>query len=125
MVADAKTDAAAWLKDNECAFYFVARQDVLAWDANKGWPAFQDLRREGKLVKLSVDMLSVIDYRHVGHKLAVSHRWEKKDCPDPTGAQVRALQQHLNECAAIEHVWVECADRPKRTTPTSALPGRD
>ena len=37
-----------------------------------------------------------------GEILAVSHRWEQPDAPDASGAQLRAIREHLQSPAGLE-----------------------
>ena len=39
--------------------------------------------------------------------LAVSHRWEQPDTPDPSGVQLQAIREHLQVCPSIKLVWYD------------------
>mmetsp|Transcript_12494 Transcript_12494/g.40731 ORF Transcript_12494/g.40731 Transcript_12494/m.40731 type:complete len:149 (-) Transcript_12494:569-1015(-) len=51
--------------------------------------------------------------------LAVSHRWEQPDAPDASGAQLRAIREHLQSPAGLEvgFVWYDywCMPQGERT----------
>jgi len=51
--------------------------------------------------------------------LSLSYRWQTADHPDPTGMQLRALQQHLRHHLHIKHVFVDymCLPQGQDRTP--------
>ena len=45
--------------------------------------------------------------------LAVSHRWETPDEPDPGGTQLATLKHHLDDHPEIEYVWCDFPCMPQ------------
>ena len=46
---------------------------------------------------------------HRDSVLAVSHRWEDKNYPDPLRRQLKCIKQYLHQNPEITHVWFDCA----------------
>ena len=110
--ADVKRDSV----EGDCTFYFVdanflreAGDDVLSM------PPFHALQaKEGAIVrkKFSRDGAYRAAYAD-GSYLAVSHRWESPDAPDPSGQQLRAIQTHLRAHPEICFVWYDYSSMPQ------------
>merc|ERR1719230_2542797 len=75
----------------------------------------QELRNASRLVRLRIDRSAA--FRGGGliqSILFVSHRWERKECPDVEGVQLRALQDHLRSHPAIELIWFDYSCIPQK-----------
>lgn len=72
-------------------------------------PQHQDLMKINptplKLFKVTPHRLFSGDFRY--ECLMVSHRWEQKRVPDPTGLQLRQVKRHLLQHPSIKWVWYD------------------
>lgn len=113
--AEVKRDAV----EGDATFYFADAKFLreLGADTATSLPAFHVLQsKSGALVRktLSRDGSYRAAYAD-GTYLAVSHRWEAAEEPDPSGQQLRALQAHLHAHPAISFVWCDYCCLPQET----------
>jgi len=95
-------------------FYFVPRAVVLAC-TSASLPPMQSLRAAGLLKRKTIEIAAA--YRGEGlvkKVLFVSHRWEKPGAPDSTGAQLKAIQDHLKANPKLDFVWFDYSCMPQR-----------
>lgn len=71
-------------------------------------PSFQELQRDKPdwLVRHSCDLGGAIKGEYREKFAVVTHRWEEKHQPDPTGKQKRQIRAMLREKPNIEYVWM-------------------
>jgi len=50
---------------------------------------------------------------HAADHLAISHRWDERDLPDPSGAQLDAIRAHLDQHPHITRVWIDYCCMPQ------------
>ena len=55
------------------------------------------------------------EYVAAGEYIAVSHRWEMRDDPDPEGAQCALLRRYLDEHPRVQFVWLDYCSLPQGT----------
>ena len=69
-------------------------------------PRFQDVQAQnpGWLVSESFALADACSRKRVVEFCAVSHRWEKRACPDASGQQMAAVQEFLRERPTIRCV---------------------
>lgn len=111
----------------DCAFYFLdaALLRESCPEELPRLPSYRELRRKspGWLVERTLTVDEACDGGVSGSSaggassrartvLAVSHRWEEDDAPDPSGAQLDAIRKHLLEHPEIEHVWYDYSCMP-------------
>jgi len=52
---------------------------------------------------------------HAFDHVAISHRWDERETPDPSGGQLEAVREYLEARPHITRVWIECVDEIART----------
>jgi len=111
--------AAAVPWDEEQPYFdFLPRAEVLQC-ASTALPSMQRLRAAGKLRRKTVDLAAA--YRGEGfvkRVLFVSHRWETPGAPDSTGAQLQAIQAHLDAHPGLDFVWFDYSCMPQKESAT-------
>ena len=100
--------------EGRCAFWFM-RADTLRTFSGKTPPKLQVLRRDHPdwLEQRTISFVEGCDGAFERSILVVSHRWEKKEEPDPDGVQFASVRAYLEEHREIESVWFECVATPK------------
>ena len=66
-------------------------------------------------VERSISIDSACEGQFARNMLAVSHRWETAEAADPSGAQFKAIREHLLEHPEVEYVWYDSACLPSGT----------
>ena len=91
------------------------RADKLRGFQGKTPPRLQGLRRDHPdwLEQITISFVEGCDGKFQGWILVVSHRWEKKEEPDPDGVQFASIRSYLEEHREIEYVWFECVVAPR------------
>jgi len=91
-------------------------------------PRHQDVReRDGDSFKpLYLTAAECCQHLYRDKVLVVSHRWDRRDAPDPSGTQMKALKRHLRANPNYEYVWVDfsCMPQGDRTPEESEAFGR-
>lgn len=95
----------------ECAFWFILAAELRALPTDQlvTLPKLQSLRtseRRSWLVQKTIRFVDLCAGAYRREYLTISHRWETPDQPDPTGAQLAAIQQHLQLHTSIVYVWL-------------------
>ena len=102
----------------KCSFWLLSAKFVRRW-SKVTLPHFQELRRlyPSHLVRKEITLTDVCTGVLREDSLAVSHRWERPDNPDPEGEQLAAVRSHLQERLAIQWVWMDwwCMPQGDRT----------
>ena len=95
-------------------FYFL-NASVVRKCSMARLPRLQDIRSEypGWIVERFVDMTTAVLGNYRETMLAVSHRWETPDEPDPGGTQLATLKRHLDDHPEIEYVWCDFPCMPQ------------
>ena len=98
-----------------CKFYFLDAEAIRqAADTDTFMPLQSVQRRRPEwCVQKTWTLLDACHRRYTEEFLVVAHRWETPDHPDPTGAQWRALREHLLTHRAIRWVWYDFACLPQ------------
>ena len=105
-----KEEFALWLT-TRCEFQFVLA-DKLRDASQAELPVFaslQELRRSKRtwLTRKLITFEDALAGTYAAEYLALSYRWETAKHPDPSGVQLRALQEHLRNHRSIRFVFVE------------------
>ena len=109
-----------------CSFTFLLaerlREEYKKPEARRAYkqlPVLQDLRRRHPdwLVEAVVDVSDISSGRLARRVLTVSHRWEEKLLPDPSGDQLHAIgaalcSPHYEEVALV---WIDFCCLPQRS----------
>ena len=95
----------------QCSFYLIDA-DYIRDSDEQSLPkmlSLQELRsmQPSRVHKELVTMADVIAGKFEEDVLAVSHRWETKEHPDPTGTQLAALRAYLRQHTRIKYVFVD------------------
>lgn len=86
-------------------FIFLAADKLRACERTSTLPPLQELEQwPGWTQRIPISILGCMHGTFVREVLTVSHRWETKTDPDPTGAQFRAVRAAV--CANLEIKWV-------------------
>ena len=95
-----------------CEFQFLRAKALLECD-DASMPRHQDVReRDGDSFKpLYLTAAECCQHLYRDKVLVVSHRWDRRDAPDPSGTQMKALKRHLRANPNYEYVWVVRAAR--------------
>lgn len=83
-------------------------------------PSFHEARKRGLLHREEINLKEAVRGRYKELYLAVSHRWETSDSPDPTGQQASKLLTYLRENAdgqRVSRVWFEYASHGLASLP--------
>lgn len=116
--------AVAWAQQQHtCCFSFVPASVLLHLPRTGGLPEYKELSRRGELHTITISVLDAVGHTRRADLLAVSHRWETPEHPDPHGVQLSALQVHLQQNPQIRLVWCDfcCLPQGRRTDAESAL----
>ena len=111
---------------DSCTFY-VLKAEWLRNFEGRTLPFFSEIRTKqpDALVEVTISWGDVVKGKYAWKILAVSHRWMKPDSPDPDGAQLKFIQEHLASSKAqeVEYVWIDAQcmpqDHPKGSRSTS------
>ena len=97
-----------------CAFWFV-HADKLRGFQGKTPPRLQEVRREHPdwLEQQTISFREGCDGAFERSTLVVSHRWEKKEEPDPDGVQFGVIKAYLEKHRGIKRVWFEYVAAPR------------
>ena len=107
----------------QCTFYFVNADYIRSLPSDSVLPSYQMLCTvEGALTARSLNASKAFRAAYTGEYIAVSHRWEMPMAPDPTGAQLRALRDHLQTHRQVRWVWVDFHVRLAACAPPAWLP---
>ena len=98
------TDAQVAVRELEKRFYFVPAEEILR-STTKTLPRMQDLRVQGRLATLRINVGAAMRGEGTDDKLFVSHRWELPSMPDSEGAQFLAIKSYLQKHRHIKWVW--------------------
>ena len=98
-----------WSTDR-CSFYFLDA-DVLRRDV-ESFPRLLRLQdilasHPESVAKREISLKCACSGEYTGEYLAISHRWETRDDPDPSSRQLREIRQHLLEHPRIRFVWID------------------
>jgi len=79
-------------------------------------PRYQDLKRQHPqaFVEREVSLHGACTDLYKERFLAVTHRWERRDCPDVEGVQLREICDHVHANPQIEYVWIDYCCMPQR-----------
>ena len=117
----ARAEAEAEEKAGTCTFSFISAEAILNTEETT-LPNFNALLesnvgREGLVVRRTLTAGEAYRAAYAGETLAVSHRWEHPDAPDPTGVQLDALKRHLKAHPEV------CARHRSRPLPSLSPAG--
>ena len=107
--APARAEATAEDERDECSFWFVRADFLRAFEGTTP-PSFQEIREQHPeaLERQTVPALAAFRGEYARSHCVVSHRWMSAGAPDDaTGAQFRAVQQHLRARPSIAWVWYD------------------
>lgn len=92
-----------------CTFIFLLAEKIRK-STDEQFLTLQDIRRlrPDWLVRREVTFRDCCTGKLHRIMLALSHRWETPDHPDPSGKQLSVLKQRLRELPDVELVWIEC-----------------
>ena len=97
---------AAARKGTACDFYFMRTKSFLDRDDER-LPRYQDVISDpDAVVTLYLTSAECCQHKFRDKVLVVSHRWDSKEQPDPSGKQVQALKRHVRANPQYEYVWV-------------------
>jgi hypothetical protein len=99
----------------EDTFYFATREMILQSAADT-MPKHQDCR-ESWLLKKKITMQEACQLLFKEEYVAVSHRWEEKGKPDPSGQQFEKVREYLVAHPKIKYIWFDytCMAQGSRT----------
>ena len=84
-------------------------------------PRFQELcgLEHSPIERLMLDKRDCVGHLYRRHILAVSHRWDDPDEPDPNGEQLRRIVKYVCDHPEITYVWYDhwCMPQGSRTKP--------
>jgi len=114
-VADALVRGCTARSETERAFpfFFLDAGDVLAWPPDMPLPRFQDLWHAGRLHWETLNIQALFKGECQEEYLAISHRWETPDEPDPKGTQLSAIKAFLSQTPRIKWLWVDFCCLPQ------------
>jgi len=107
------TDAQVAVRELEKRFYFVPAEEILR-STTKTLPRMQDLRVQGRLATLRINVGAAMRGEGTDDKLFVSHRWELPSMPDSEGAQFLAIKSYLQKHRHIKWVWYDFWCMPQK-----------
>jgi hypothetical protein len=103
-----------------CTFYFMDAEYIRSSTASV-LPSYQELRTmSGVLVPRSLNSGEANRSAYERDFVAVSHRWETPNTPDPSGAQLCALRAYLESHRQVKYVWVDYHCMPQGAEKTAA-----
>ena len=123
-----KLDAAR--EGTACEFQFMRANVLLARDY-KSAPKHKSEEEDPELyTMLYLSSAECCQHKFRDKVLAVSHRWDRPEEPDPSGAQMKATKRVLRANPNIEYVWLvrtralfvhsPCGSHPKWPIPLSS-----
>ncbi|KOO23359.1 tir-containing protein [Chrysochromulina tobinii] len=108
---------AAALERTACEFQFLRAKVLLERD-DMFAPKHKSVQEDPELYKM-LYLKSAECCQHMFREkvLAVSHRWDRLEEPDPSGAQMKAIKRILRTNPQYEYVWLDysCAPQGERT----------
>ena len=109
--------AAARAEQDGIFFNFILAEKLLESDYLRGktkkpLPKLQDIERNHPnwIVRLPVDMAGSVRGEFSESFVAISHRWETSEEPDPTGEQSGHVDNYLRSNKSVAYVWMDCAN---------------
>ena len=101
---------------NACRFYML-KADLLREGHFDHFPKHRDVVNGGFGKYMTITASEAVRGLYRGNILAVSHRWETKGDPDPTGEQFVALCDHVKLHTSIKFVWIDycCISQGERS----------
>ena len=89
-----------------CEFQFMRAKVLLGRD-DKSAPKYKSEEEDPDLyVRLILTSAECCQHMFRDKVLAVSHRWDRPNEPDPTGAQMKAIKRMLRANPQYEYVWL-------------------
>ncbi|KOO25348.1 trafficking protein particle complex 8 [Chrysochromulina tobinii] len=100
-----------------CEFQFMRAKVLLERDY-KSAPMHKSVEDDSELyTMLYLSSAECCQHMFRDKVLAVSHRWDRPEEPDPTGAQMKAIKRMLRANPQYEYMWLDysCAPQGERT----------
>uniref|UniRef100_A0A7S2GH12 COR domain-containing protein n=1 Tax=Haptolina brevifila TaxID=156173 RepID=A0A7S2GH12_9EUKA len=122
-ISTLKEKLSLWLTQ-QCEFCFLSA-DKLRSSTPSTFPAFmrlQDMRKhyDDWMVYKTISFKKACLGDYVGEFLAVSHRWETREAPDTTGAQLLALREYIRSQPQIRYIFFDQCSLPQGGDKTPA-----
>ena len=119
--AEATTVQQAASKGESCPFYFLdaealrRSEDLNSEEHMPLLLPMQEIqqRHPSWLVVETVSLSDACRRARTTDVVAVSHRWDKKEFPDPKGVQLGAIRAHLCDNPHIKRVWLDYCCMPQ------------
>ena len=104
-------------QDTRCEFWFVRAEKILKFEGETLPDLLRDSERRDWLEKMPLSTKKALRGEYVKTFCAVSHRWERKDDPDPNGTQLKEIQKFLKKNPDIKWIWFDywCMWQGERT----------
>jgi hypothetical protein len=101
-----KEKLAAAREGTACEFQFMRAKFLLARDY-KSAPKHKNVEKDPELyTMLYLSSAECCQHMFRDKVLAVSHRWDRLEEPDPSGAQMKAIKRMLRANPQYEYVWL-------------------